>query len=310
MLHLYQQFNGKRSKRLLFRLGSDAGFFSEYNNMVIVIYYCMCNDIQFLLYSKDANFSYKYGWTDYFEPFCEEYFYEGNNLFNLRYDRLCMRGKRIKLKYMLFQLYMLHNNIDYLTYDIFYKARGMDVDQVQKIPELGLEGSLVDNCRAINSMIWRYNKVTSLEISKRILDVKLPKTYVSVHIRRGDKKIEADYIDIKKYMVLVSEKTNCKNIFVATDDYSVYEEVCVKYPDWNFYTNTRPSSRGYDQRTFEKKDVEIKKDEILDLFTTIEIMAKSILFVGTLNSNIGMYMYWRMPQGKCLGVDYQKWRIW
>jgi hypothetical protein len=28
--------------------------------------------INFKLYSKDANFAFKKGWIDYFEPFCDE----------------------------------------------------------------------------------------------------------------------------------------------------------------------------------------------------------------------------------------------
>lgn len=38
-------------KRLLYYIGSDAGFFSEYNNMVLAIRYCQRNDVNFILSS-------------------------------------------------------------------------------------------------------------------------------------------------------------------------------------------------------------------------------------------------------------------
>ena len=73
----------KTRKTLIFRIGSGSGFYSEYNNMIFAIAYCEINNINFKLFSKNANFSIENGWTDYFLPFCEEV--EDN--FHLRYNR-------------------------------------------------------------------------------------------------------------------------------------------------------------------------------------------------------------------------------
>ena len=53
-------------------IGIDAGFFCEYSYMLEIMLYCLEHQIQFKLYSKDANFGYEKGWRDYFEPFCVE----------------------------------------------------------------------------------------------------------------------------------------------------------------------------------------------------------------------------------------------
>ena len=37
-------------KRLVYNLGSEAGFFSEYNNMILAILYCLKHNINFVLY--------------------------------------------------------------------------------------------------------------------------------------------------------------------------------------------------------------------------------------------------------------------
>ncbi len=229
---------------------------------------------------------------------------------NTRYQKPLTRGKKARLKALMYQLFLYHHDVDYLTYDIFYRARALKLNVIHTISQLGLSGTLVENCREISNMIYRFNAATQQEIDKRIAQQDLPNAYVAIHVRRGDKTLEAEHTSLGIYLDKVKEHSRCRNIFVATDDYTVFEELTDNYPDYQFYTNTPAANRGYDQRTFEHCSEEWRKNELLDLFATVEIMCRSELFVGTMSSNIGMYMYWRMPQGKCLGVDFNDWRIW
>ena len=54
----YQALNRTFRKELIFHLGSDAGFYSEFNNMILAIIYCLQYHIKFSMYSLDANFKY------------------------------------------------------------------------------------------------------------------------------------------------------------------------------------------------------------------------------------------------------------
>ena len=286
--------------RLLFRIGADAGFFSEYNNMVLTILYCRKNNIDFCLSSRGANFAYSTGWRDYFVPFCREINLPHQHVMNPRYGApLPTKGKRESIKRAIFTIVKNLNGIDLLTYDVFSKARSQLVDE-----------ALINECRAINRSIWRYNDTTLKAIEVRKQSLQLPRDYVALHVRRGDKSREVQHVRIQRYMDVLMAHSECKNVFVATDDYSVYEELCEQYPAWHFYTLTSPQHQGYNQRTFEQYPKENKRSEMIALFTDIEILSASSLFVGTLSSNIGMYLYWRMEIGKCLGVDYQDWMIW
>lgn len=286
--------------RLLFYIGYDAGFFSEYNNMLLAIVYCRRNNIQFYLSSKGANFAYSCGWRDYFEPFCKELNIPYQRIMNPRLEvPLPTKGKREKIKRGIFGILKRFYGIDLLTYDIFNKARTQMVDD-----------TFIEDCRALNQSIWRYNKSTIQSVEAHRNMLALPKEYVGIHIRRGDKCREIQHTDIQQYIDMVVSHSKCKDVFVATDDYSVYEQLCLQYPDWRFYTLTSKLHQGYDQRTFEKYTKECKREEMISLFTDIEVLASSQLFVGTLSSNIGMYLYWRLPKGKCIGVDYREWRIW
>lgn len=286
--------------RLLFRIGSDAGFFSEYNNMVLAMVYCQRNNIRFLLSSEGANFSYLHGWRDYFQSFGREINLYHQDTMNPRYEApLPATGKREQIKRFLFTLQKRLWRIDLLTYDVFHQVRQQIVDD-----------KLIEACRLINQQIYRYNNTTLVAIQNKINQLALPAQYVGIHVRRGDKALEAAHTEIEKYIELIEANTDCRNVYIATDDYSVYEELCSRYTEWKFFTLTPSNNRGYDQRIFETFSSERRRNDMLSLFADIEILSASSLFIGTLSSNVGMYMYWRMPQGRCLGVDYNDWRIW
>ena len=44
---------------MIFHLGIDAGFFTEYTYMLHAMLYCLQHKIQFKLYSDDANFGWE-----------------------------------------------------------------------------------------------------------------------------------------------------------------------------------------------------------------------------------------------------------
>ncbi|RYE16643.1 MAG: hypothetical protein EOP45_17140, partial [Sphingobacteriaceae bacterium] len=68
----YNKLNNSFKKTLVFRVGIQAGLYSEINHMFLAILFCLKNNIKFILSSADNNFSYEKGWEDYFLPFCEE----------------------------------------------------------------------------------------------------------------------------------------------------------------------------------------------------------------------------------------------
>lgn len=74
-------------KRIIFHIGHSAGFYSEFNNMILCLIYCKHNDIEFKLYSRDANFKIQKGWKDFFLPFCTESFNPIHSYINERQDK-------------------------------------------------------------------------------------------------------------------------------------------------------------------------------------------------------------------------------
>lgn len=276
--------------------------------MILAMLYCLTHKIEFVLYSKHANFGYRNGWTDYFLPFCDEVDNDFHKQYNHRYPGAYFnRLERLKLRY-----YKLFYRFDYFTHELWYAIRDQDVMESRHyyIPELGIDGDLNSACRVLEKMTWHYNQETQTIIEKQIKNIALPENYVGIHVRRGDKSSEADFINLYNYIKLIEMRTEIRNVFVATDDYSIYEFLNGKCKDCHFYTITSPDDKGFFYNQYSQNLPDKKREQLLVLLTTIEILAVSDLFIGTFSSNIGMYLGMRMPKEKCIGVDFDKWVMW
>ena len=286
--------------RLLFRIGIEAGFYSEYNNMLLCMLWCRQQGIEFILSSKGANFAPKMGWKTYFLPFCKEWNLPYQTMMNLRYEAPApSKGYRTRLKRACFSVCKRLLGIDYLTYDVFWTMRKQEVTQ-----------EMIAQCRNMLKQTYRFNTRTKQAVSDCCRELPLPERYVAMHIRRGDKTLEAPHTALDRYMNVLQKHSDCRDIFVATDDYTVIQQLEEQYPDYHFFTLCPPQHRGYDQRTFDAVRGKEKDTEMISLFADVEILSKAECFVGTLTSNIGMFLYLYMPEGRCIGVDYQEWKIW
>ena len=111
----YRLLNSSFRKTMIFHLGIDAGFFTEYTYMLHAMLYCLQHKIQFKLYSDDANFGWEKGWTDCFVPFCEEVheaFHHTYNTHRLPSWKALMKDKKLpKTKLMKWKLKATCKNI-------------------------------------------------------------------------------------------------------------------------------------------------------------------------------------------------------
>lgn len=293
----WNRLNSTFDKTCVYRLGIDAGFFSEYRGMVDVLLYCLENRIKFKLCSKWANFGYSKGWTDYFEPFCEEVDDRFHLCCNTHWrlplkELLCVEENRTfkNLKWKL-KLEFYHwvglwfkkrNNIDYYTQDLSSKTRPLN--RTYKIPEWQFEGNYAEAFRLVNSFIWRYNKETSSEINETVAALNLPRVYVSAQIRGGDKFIEFPLLSVDVYIRRLRELSPVKDVFVLTDDYRIISELKEKAPDYRWYTLCQPKENGYYNDAFVRTDPMEKKRKLIRFFASIECLKASSLFLGSITT--------------------------
>lgn len=303
LLESWNQLNTSFDKICVCRIGINAGFFSEYRGMVDVVLYCLENKIQFKLSSKWANFGYNKGWSDYFEPFCEEVDDDFHRYCNYHSylplkqlfwgeGNLIVDDIKWKLKLEFYHLVGLwhkyRNNIHYYTQDI--QDRVHPLNRIYRIPEWNFEGNYAEAFRLVNSFLWRFNEETSSEIDRLIDGLKLPECCISMHIRGGDKFIEFPLYSVDVYIDRLRNLSPVKDVFVLTDDYRIISELKEKAPDYKWYTLCPEDDRGYYNDDFVRTDPLYKKNKMIRFFASVECLRKSSLFLGSVTAGPSLFI--------------------
>jgi hypothetical protein len=323
---IYYQINKSFRRKVVFRIGFNAGFFSEYNNMILAMAWCLRNNYQFQLFSKNANFGFDKGWTDFFIPFCTEVFSE----FHLRYNRrpspygsneyypLFIRGM---MRFGLVKANFDYNPISHqlkrklgfgrlLTQDVFVKAHSQNPYEEIEISSLGFNGNFRSLCKILTDITWRFNEKVQMEIDMMIKELNLPSKYIGFHIRGGDKFVEYQQMPTSLYIEKAETISDLRTAFVSTDDYSIINELKASYPAWHFYTLCQPYEKGYYHSEFQELNILEKKIRHIRLFSSMVVLEHACHFIGTFSSNPGMFLGMRMLPENCHGVDFDEWRIW
>ena len=101
-------------------------------------------------------------------------------------------------------------------------------------------------------MVWRFNVETKHEVAKAINRIKLPKEYLAIQIRRGDKlELEKQKtVNHNDYILALQKVSSIKNIFVFCDDHRNSQYLVDTYPYFQFYTLCTPYEFGYIHQEF------------------------------------------------------------
>lgn len=324
----FNEYNSSLNRKLVYHLGYDAGFFSEYNNMLYAMMYCLTHKIQFNIYCDDANFGFEKGWQDYFEPFFDEVHDDFHHKNNYRYfekpitsdfvvylKRLTKTILKMNKKYYrpyykfeeteIVRKHKKETKCDLYTQDIWNDLIEYPTKRIVTNPCDNTCISEFDFLNILNSMVWKYNEKTKSAINDTIGKIEIPKDYVGIHIRRGDKIKEAAFLSIDNYMSILKDKTEIMNVYVATDDFKMIKILCTNYPAYNFYSLTKEVSTGYEQTDFDNYDKINKQSHMISLFSDIEMLANAKCFVGSFSSNVGLYIAIRRNRERCFYVDYK-----
>lgn len=322
----YNKINKSFSRHVVYRIGLDAGFFSEYNNMILAMAWCLRNRVQFELFSRNANFGFNRGWQDYFEPFCSETTSE----YHLKYNRRPPPfGKNKYFPFIVRKLIQhgyLDNSLNYLppyshllrslkiggllTQDIFVKARSQDLEEVVELPEICFKGNVRALCKYLTDITWKFNYDIQNEIDSLIETIKLPEAYLGFHVRCGDKHVEYDQLPIEDYIRKAISISVLKKAFVLTDDYRVLVKLRKTYSDWQFLSLCQEHERGYFNDEFNNLKADEKRIRYIRFFASMVVLERAYHFIGTFSSNPGMFLGMRMLPEKCHGLDFEKWVIW
>lgn len=303
----YNKLNSSFKQKFVFRIGTDAGFFSEFNNMVFAMLYCLQNRTKFVLSSKRNKFSIHRGWRDFFLPFVKE----TNASFHIIHNHRGYHYNPSQKDYYKLRILKKIYGIDFMTQDLWLKFRAPEFWASKfSIPELGMmNNSILEGAQIIVENIWRYQPRVFEAIELKKSAIKLPSEYIGVHIRGGDKVTEHKLFSVDDYMDKLKSLSDCKNVYVATDDYNNIIAI-QKYKDYNIYTLCESKSNGHVQSNFDSLNKIIKQEALIDLFADVNILSNATHFIGTYSSNIGMFLGMKKSESTCYCLDFDAWQIW
>lgn len=311
----YKKLNEKFKPVLVFHIGESAGFFSEYNCMILAMLYCLQHQIQFKLYSKDSNFGYEKGWCDYFEPFCSVTNNPIHRYMNMRSYALKEKLHFSDFRFLKWQLKKRFFNwviqklklflpFTYCTQDIWDSLFDSKImNRNYYIPELNINGNLVQACNILVKITWNFNSQTEIEIETIINKLNLPQSYISCQIRGGDKYLEEKILPVDVYIERFEENKSINNIFVLTDDYAIVEQL-EREKRWNIITLCDKKDSGYVHTAFRKCNKSLKREKIIKLLSSVVCCSRSSRFVGTKTSNPSIFLSILKPDIS-ESIDYQ-----
>lgn len=298
----YKYLNESYHRKLIHHFGTGNGFYSELNSLLLSTLFCIQNRLRLEIYSKDAPFTFGNGWNEYFESFCPEF---NNDYIGKRISRDYINNHRNK---HICYLYKIITGNDILN-DIYWFCRsGWFEHSHFNIPELGINGDLRQAMKVIIPIVYRFNEKYTYLINNFINDLNIPKNYISLHIRAGDKITERELITPQSYLEKAKSLSNCHNIFIATDDYRIFEQLRDDNPDYKFYTSTSPEERGNDTEKLFASTQDTIRNNLIEMFASVEAFLHSELFIGTYSSNPGLFVGMQIDE-RMIGMDYDRWLI-
>jgi Alpha-(1,6)-fucosyltransferase N- and catalytic domains len=304
----YQDINRSFQRISVYRVGAaGVGFFSDYNNLILAMLYCLHHGIQFRLASAGANFAVRRGFTDYFLP----YFPLEDNWYDRLNNRpgLLGRGER-----SLAEQIKETKGIEYFTQDLFDDFRSPEFARTTfDIPALGIHGDVLQAASVVLEHIWVLQPSVQQELEAKIMRLELPDEYVGFHIRRGDKVGETPGVATEDYFRAAEEHTRVRSAVVATDDYRAVLEARDGFPEWTVYTLCDESARGHEQLRFDAQARAKIFDDVVTLLADAELLFSAGSSFVTYTANMGMFLGMRRGHAdrpEIHSLDVPHWQIW
>ena len=301
-LSTYQKVNKSFHRRLIYHSGIDCGFSVELNYMIDAMLYCLANGYRFQLYSDDANYGTGTGWTEYFAPFCEEVHETFHHKYNLhrpptwrRVIRNVIKTRSLsfvfwKLKFMLKSLmghwfaFRTYGEYVRLSQDVAYEP-----DKYYHIPSLDFDGSYTEAYAMLARMIWQPQPEVKQQMADVKLRLSLPQVYSGIQIRGGDKAQEARLITGRRLIEALRPKDgDC--IFAHADNYLQLDIVRSEFPQLHILSLCQPHESGYYHLEFNRLTHQEKKESIIRLLTSVDILLRSRAFIGTITSGPSVFI--------------------
>jgi hypothetical protein len=299
----YKELNDSFSREIVYHLGIDAGFFTEYTYMLNAMLYCLNHRIKFRLYSADANFGVKDGWQDFFMPFCDKdtnplhHKYNRHAIpslkklfeYNSEKDKIGLTKWKLKVS-MLKRLGHIKCLITYHHRVLLNQDIQFQITKRYPVPEMELNGDYLKGFRKMVDLTWHLNSEVE-EASRALIEsLHLPKDYVGCQLRGGDKITEVSLTSPDALVDTLRCLPNHENVFVLTDDYRLFEHLQSHYSDIHWYTLCSPEEHGYINKSFTSTAPEQKRKQMIRFLTSMQLLIGATHFVGSITTGPSLFI--------------------
>lgn len=320
LVERYRRMNESFTRKLVFHTGIDAGFFTEYTYIINAMLYCLQNGRQFRLYSADANYGYEKGWQDYFLPFCTEVEDAFHHRYNrhaipgwkeqLRRNRQCSKPALLRWRTKLALLHRIGAVQAWLAYkERIQLNQHVHIDTTTRfhIPELEIDGDYLQAFRQLNRIVWRLNPETERACRSWKKKLQLPERYAGCQVRGGDKITETRLLPPEHYVRLIREYTDLPDVFVLTDDYSLFRRLQELAPERRWHTLCTPEEAGYVNSRFAQTGGKQKKEQMIRLLASVELLSHSAPFFGSITNGPSIFLLQtRYPDAIPADCDFER----
>ena len=129
--------------------------------------------------------------------------------------------------------------------------------------------------------------------------------YAACQVRGGDKITEVSLISPECYVEALRKNTDCKNVFVLTDDYSLFVRLQNLAPDLRWYTFCMPQEAGYVNSSFSEMKLNEKKNQMVRFLASFEMLRHASLFIGSITTGPSLFLLKILFPSRALPIDCQ-----
>lgn len=271
---------------LAYQVGNSpgAGFSAAFLGLSTTLTHCLQRGIGFRLgrIHRAVGFAPRRGWCDFFAPFCGEVdapFIDRLNRSQFPFQR------RFPLSRMAARLWLRSTTRPRVRYFMFD-----DPVRLPAPPSGETEFAHRDFWQLrqeIAPLIWVFDAQTRQEVAAVHKGLGLPRDYVALHIRRGDKNTEFPYVKVERYAQYVRERIAVPGtLLVATDDFRILREVEARLAGWTVRSAAEPESGGYRHGDFVRLPAAEKRRRNVLLLAEVEAMRGASHFFGSRTTNV------------------------
>ncbi len=296
----YQKLNESFSRSFAFRCGRGVGFCAEIGGLIKCMMRCLHGRIRLCAShgGRPTGIATARGLTDYFVPLFPEVEIGILNLLNRptypgagRFRWARQAASRV-----------LHTTTGI---DLFMMDDLGPLPDGFTIPELGIDLRYWDACAYLSRLLWTYRPEIRDDVFATVSRLGLPDSYVSVHLRRGDKKTESPYASVEAYAAaLIRARPGGCVLAVASDDGDAIRRLASCLPAvFEVISCSDPNAKGYVQGDFNSLSATVRFALVKRFLAEFEALRGGEVFVGSATSNV-TYLVQMMRAGqRVLRID-------